>query len=109
LAAGLCLGGALLLVGCKQSENQRCEVDNDCSTGLKCVNFEKGDGTCKSTATDAAAPMVDATVVTTDAPVIDGVPFTTDLGGDQTPATPDAPVVPVTDGAVDGALDSSSN
>jgi hypothetical protein len=55
LLAGLCLGGALFVVGCRQGANDRCEVDNDCQTGLLCIRSAmKDDGICKGSVPDAA-------------------------------------------------------
>jgi hypothetical protein len=64
------LGAALLssvlsLGGCKQNEGERCQIDDDCSTGLICVligSTRDVGGYCKSTtptAIDLATTPVD--------------------------------------------------
>jgi hypothetical protein len=60
LAAALCTSA--VLPGCKQSEGDRCEVDNDCTAGLLCDNPTGTSGHCSSRpgttlpAVDSAAP-----------------------------------------------------
>jgi len=39
--------GLLLASGCGQSEGERCQVDSDCASGLKCSEGSTGNGTCK--------------------------------------------------------------
>lgn len=46
-AAGMFLVTALAFQGCgKQTEGQRCEVDDDCDTNLKCTNVGSSDKIC---------------------------------------------------------------
>jgi hypothetical protein len=47
LLAGLSLGGVLLMAGCRQSSGDRCEVSNDCESGLVCsLAARTGMGRC---------------------------------------------------------------
>jgi hypothetical protein len=105
----LCLGGALLVLGCKQSANERCEVSDDCQAGLTCQGAEKGEGICKGLGGDAAVPVADA------AGALDQVRLDVTTGADATAVTDGATLDGATD-AADGAaadapanLDSSSN
>jgi hypothetical protein len=56
--------GALGSAGCKQSEGDRCEVDNDCQAGLTCENPQGTSGHCIApmtvTPTPDAGPKLDA-------------------------------------------------
>jgi hypothetical protein len=125
LLAGLCLGGALMVTGCKQAENDRCEVDNDCETGLTCVRSAmRDDGVCKSMG-DAgvvvAPPLPDAGPDTladgspADAAVDGAIEAGTDgtVGGDgarDVPVTSDGPAATDVSGDIAvPALDASSN
>jgi hypothetical protein len=84
---GFLTGGVALLIGCKQGEGQRCQVNDDCDTGLVC-NQATDPPTCQSSGSfdpiDASVPeaSVDAPTDTTDAP--------TDGATDATDAMPDA-------------------
>jgi hypothetical protein len=56
------LGAALLsslLAGCKQAEGERCQIDDDCMSGLACVlssTTREAGGYCKSTTAPAVLP-----------------------------------------------------
>lgn len=56
------LGAALLsslLAGCKQAEGERCQIDDDCMSGLACVlssTTREAGGYCKSTTAPAVVP-----------------------------------------------------
>jgi len=42
---------SLFLLGCYQEEGQRCEIDDDCATDLKCCKpFNSDEGTCRTEA-----------------------------------------------------------
>jgi hypothetical protein len=109
LVAAVLLAGALL-TGCKQGAGERCEVGNDCQSGLTCQKLNNSDvGQCKDPAlvapTADAAPMVDTRVQTPDAH---------DAASDPAPATPPeagpeaAPADHPADAPADAALDAPS-
>jgi hypothetical protein len=98
--ACLPLAGGLLAGGCGQGEGDRCEIDDDCSTGLVCVlNQGRSDGACRTQITtrqpDAAAPDR----MPADAPA--------DTATDTTQSTPDTGAEAGTDGTVDGTTAST--
>jgi hypothetical protein len=105
LAAALCTSAALS--GCKQSEGDRCEVNNDCAAGLTCDNLSGTSGRCTSKP-GSTLPPVDAAV-----PVVrDGA--TSDAMSDAAPdamrdvAPPDLALDSVDAPAADVALDVAS-
>ena len=77
VVVGLVLGAAAWMVGCKQSEGDRCQVNDDCADGLLCnqatqqcsqtsgggIDATVPDGPAVDAAVDAMPDaMVDATV-----------------------------------------------
>lgn len=56
-AALLC--GVVSLGGCKQNEGERCQIDDDCNTGLICIltsTTREAGGYCRSTNTTPTQP-----------------------------------------------------
>jgi hypothetical protein len=52
LGAAAALSGLLMIGGCKQMEGERCQIDDDCASGLYCElsgNTRAVGGYCKST------------------------------------------------------------
>jgi hypothetical protein len=94
LLTGLCLGGVLFLAGCKQATGDRCEVDNDCQTGLVCsVGAKMGMGMCCTPGT----PLCTSEMASIDAG-----------GGRDTGAAPAADAAVITDAMVDGSTDTAA-
>jgi hypothetical protein len=58
----------LALVGCKQGQGERCQVDSDCETGLLCAPATK---TCEQTASGGFDASPDAIPIDAG---IDGMP-----------------------------------
>jgi hypothetical protein len=108
LVAAVLLAGALL-TGCKQGAGERCEIGNDCESGLVCekLTTATGEGQCKNpaliTPVADAAPTVDAR----DAGTRDTA---TDLPADTAPeAGPEAAAADrPADAPADASLDASS-
>lgn len=69
LAAGLLLGLGLGLSACKQGENERCQLDEDCGPGLYCEltgSMRSMGGYCKSTTSTVTIDMTVIDMTTTD-------------------------------------------
>ena len=78
----LLLGTLLLVPACKQGSGERCQIDDDCESGLEC---SKSEGVCRPTAGGIpavdAAPAVDARSVdarSVDASAVDSAPAAAD-------------------------------
>jgi hypothetical protein len=101
LAAVISIAG--LASGCKQDEGDRCEVDNDCKSGLQC---DSRVGQCENPQArpDAATTQTDAAPVGIDgAPPSDARPGD---GGVDAPSGVDAPApTPDAAGSADAAPD----
>jgi hypothetical protein len=97
LSLAACMAVAVLsLSACKQSEGDRCEIDNDCQSGLTCENPQGTSGHCTARQgvrvpdagqdaprLDTAAPTPDAPAdQTPDLPVLDAAPHDATDGGD---------------------------
>ena len=83
------LGAALLtglLTGCKQNEGERCQIDDDCTTGFYCqlngLTREAG-GYCRSTTptTPATVDMTTVDMATKPVPAADMTVTPPDLAG----------------------------
>ena len=51
--------GLLSLGGCKQNDGERCQIDDDCATGLICVlssTTREAGGYCRGTSTPTTLP-----------------------------------------------------
>lgn len=76
LFTGLCAG---LLSGCKQNEGERCQIDDDCATGLICTlsgTTREAGGYCRGTTStttqpDLATKASDLAVTPADLSVVD--------------------------------------
>ena len=58
-AALFMFSGLLALGGCKQNEGERCQIDDDCNTGLICVlssTTREAGGYCRGTNTSTTQP-----------------------------------------------------
>jgi len=83
---GLLAGGVGLLIGCKQGEGQRCQVNDDCDTGLVC-NQATDPPSCQS---PGSITGIDATVPEADIDAPDDAPTDAiDAPTDATDAPPD--------------------
>ena len=60
------IGSIVTFTACKQGQNDRCQVDDDCESGLVC---NKAKNTCQSTSGgDLDADVIDAVPDAPDAP-----------------------------------------
>lgn len=97
---GLIFAVLVLGAGCKQGIGGRCEVDDDCSSGLVCVNRSGTGGECtdslgmpvipRNDASDvvgADGATVDIPAPSGDAPSADTAPTALDATGDATSDT----------------------
>jgi hypothetical protein len=95
----LCTSALALFLasGCGQSEGERCQIDSDCASGLKCLEGSSGNGTCtpNSTAgtTNDASLKQDALVTSgPEVTPIDDAQAPIDVTSDVTSVLPDAAV-----------------
>src|SRR5262245_43683323 len=100
---------AVLVVGCKQSEGDRCEISSDCSSGLICDNPTQTNGVRGSTnprpVQDAAITSpAEAGVVADSSP--DQAP---DVSADATGLDVPSPDAAASDAAEDSPADSAAD
>ena len=103
-AAGLVLVGGAALAGCKQGQNERCEVNSDCQAGLVCnPTMDLSNGVCQPNGTQS----VDAS---TDVRLSDTATLVTDVGSvvDQG-VSPDVAPVAADGAAPDAAHEAGSD
>jgi hypothetical protein len=66
----LLAGGVTVLLGCKQGEGERCQVNSDCESGLQCNQGTKPPSCQKTVGGGVAATVPDFDI---DAPPVDAI------------------------------------